>query len=267
MAALLTALLVTAIAATDLPAQAPAPVTSPPVDVTWSIAAGYETWALRDIARSTLPMDGSPVSLEGRGPALTLRHERALRQRLHRFDLSVAAAAGFAYHTPTATIRLSSSDRIGRISGRYEYTRFPFVDVLIDGFDLGIGIQGNAARRSLSRELPGAGALRQTETEVGFGMPIVARLQRWARTEVEVAFSPGLAIGRSRQSHSAGTGIDDGYAGGGGTAELTAHVCVRLSPHVQLVTTYAGSHDWRLSDHRSYSARRRQLVMGVSYGR
>ena len=267
MDVVLTVLLVTVIVATDPPAQAPAPVSSTPAGTPWSVAAGYETWALRDIARSTLPMDGSPVSLEGGGPALALRYERALRQRVHRFDLSVASATGFAYDTPFDRIRLSSSDRIGRISGRYEYSRFPFVDVLIDGFDLGIGIQGNAARRSLSRELPGAVALRQTETEVGFGIPIVARIQRWTRAEVEVAFSPGLAIGRSRQSHSAGTGIDDGYAGGGGTAELSARVRVRLSPQMQLVTTYVGSQDWRLSDHRSYSARRRQLVMGVSYGR
>ena len=264
---ILTALLVSAIAATEPPAQATAPVSTTSADATWSVAAGYETWALRDIARSTLPMDGSPVSLTGSGPAFALRYERARRRRLHRLDLSLAYAGGFAFDTPANRIRLSSSDRIIRIDGRYDYSRFPFIDVFIDGFDLGIGIQGNVARRSLSRELPGAVALSQAVTEVGFGIPIVARLQRWTRAQVEVAFSTGLAIGRSRQSHGAGTGIEDGYAGGGGTAEFTTNVRVRISPQMQLITTYIGTQDWRLSDHRSYSARRRQLAIGASYGR
>jgi hypothetical protein len=67
---------------------APVPATAPasPTSVTWQATAGYGWFALRDIARTSTPVDASPVEWRGTGLAIDATHARATAARLHRFD-------------------------------------------------------------------------------------------------------------------------------------------------------------------------------------
>lgn len=265
MSTILLALLATTLATTDTPQQTATPPAQDLSATTWHLLAGYEQWALRDIARTALPMDGSPVAVEGSGPALTVRYDRARRKRLHRFEFGAARAGGFAYVSPLQTVSLPSSDRSSRLEGRYEFRTYPFLDVLVDGLDLGVGVLGGVTRRSLNREYPGA-SFSVAELDAGIAAPLSARFQRGTRAEFDVAWHFGLAFTRSRQSHSAGTGVQDSYSGGGGSTELAARATLKLAQQLRLVTTYVRAQDWRFSSHRTNSTRRSQIALGVTYG-
>lgn len=55
------------------PAPPPAPAETPASR--WSVSAGYEVFALRDISRNTRPPDASPVSWRGSGPSVSGRYD------------------------------------------------------------------------------------------------------------------------------------------------------------------------------------------------
>ncbi len=93
------------------------------------------------------------MSWVGQGPALTVRHNRARTGRLHGFELSFASAGDFSFETPLRTVTRDSGDHATRLEGHYEYRRYPFRDLLADGFDVGIGVQGIGAYLWLTRAL------------------------------------------------------------------------------------------------------------------
>ena len=80
----------------------PTPAGSSETRSDWNVSAGYSTFAFRDIAITGIPMDGSPTSLDGGGPALGGRYERSSRGRRHRFDVTFARASGLEYITTVA---------------------------------------------------------------------------------------------------------------------------------------------------------------------
>ena len=58
----------------------------------WSVAAGYETFAWRDISRNRRPPDASPVSWRGDGPVVTARYAKRRERSAHIGDVTIASA-------------------------------------------------------------------------------------------------------------------------------------------------------------------------------
>ena len=94
-----------------LPAAAQAQTA--PADGTWRAWAGHDTFRLRDTAKSSPPVDGSPVEWRGAGPILGLAWDRERPFRLHRFDVAFLAAGGFVYDTGIGTIPRPDDPRAG----------------------------------------------------------------------------------------------------------------------------------------------------------
>jgi hypothetical protein len=146
----------TAAAAQTALAPSSIPASSPP---TWTVAAGYESFWLRDVASSRPAVDGSPITWEGVGPAVTVFYERGGPGRLHHFEGSFVSSGGFSLASPVRTTPAPSDDRATRAGGRYEYRRYPFRDLGLAGFDLGFGVEGDGPGST-----SGAAAGRPTST-------------------------------------------------------------------------------------------------------
>jgi hypothetical protein len=233
----------------------------------WSAAAGYASFAFRDIAITSRPMDGSPTTLEGGGPAVAGRYERSRRARRHRFDVTFARASGLEYVTSVDRVPVPAGDRATRIEGTYDYRAYPARDVAISGLDLGIGLQSALAWRRISRQYaPDIGHSR-SEREAGIAAVAAARLGRWPRAELEVAWTTGLAIARSHQTHTGDSGVDVGYWGGGWRSDLAFEGRLPIARNTHLGCRYVLGRIWRASSHHTYSAGHGQLTLGVLYVR
>ncbi len=233
----------------------------------WSISAGVVTFAFRDIAITSRPMDGSPTSLEGSGPALVGRYQRSSRDRRHRFDVTFARASGFEYVTTIDRTVLPSGDRAVRLQGTYDYRADPARDVLVGGLDLGIGVQSGLAWRSISRRYAPAIDHARSEREAGVAGVIAARIGRWSRAELEVAWTAGLAIARSGQTHTGDSGVDVDYWGGGWRSDLAIEGRLPIAGRAHLGARYLLGRIWRASNHHTYSSGQGQLTFGVLYVR
>src|SRR5262245_1917779 len=89
-------------------------------DVTWRVSAGQEWFAVRDIARSKPPVDGSPVVWRGDGPALTIDRSQRRPFRLHRFDLTVSSNGRFEYYSGIGVSSRPTGDHASFVSGYYD---------------------------------------------------------------------------------------------------------------------------------------------------
>src|SRR5215831_3550051 len=58
----------------------------------WTAAGGRETFTYRDVARTSPPVDASPIEWTGSGPSLTATYERGNETRAHRVLVDVASA-------------------------------------------------------------------------------------------------------------------------------------------------------------------------------
>src|SRR5262249_50257690 len=67
--------------------------------VPFRVAAGYESFALGDIASTGPPVDASQVRWVGSGPAVVAEYERSRPLRLHSVTVAVATSGGFVYET------------------------------------------------------------------------------------------------------------------------------------------------------------------------
>ena len=250
-------------------AQTAVPATDTPLATRsdWGASGGYTTFAFRDIAITSRPMDGSPTTLEGGGPALGGRYERSSRGRRHRFDVTLARAAGLEYVTTVDRIAVPAGDSAVRLEGTYDYRAYPARDVFTSGFDVGIGLQSGLVWRSSSRHYAPAIEHARSEREAGVAGVAAARFGRWPRAELEVAWTAGLAIARSSQTHTGDSGVDVDYWGGGWRSDFAFEGRVPLTRHAHLAGRYALGRIWRMSDHHTYSTGHGQLTLGVLYVR
>jgi len=263
-AALGVALIVAAEAAAQ---PAPQPAGSSETRSDWNVSAGYSTFAFRDIAITGIPMDGSPTSLEGGGPALGGRYERSSRGRRHRFDVTFARASGLEYLTTVDRTPVPAGDHAVRVEGTYDYRAYPARDVAISGLDLGVGVQTGLTWRSLSRRYAPAIDHSRSEREAGVAGVAAARFGRWPRAELEVAWTAGLAIARSSQTHTGDSGVDVDYWGGGWRSDLALEGRLPIAGHTHLGGRYVLGRIWRMSNHHTYSSGHGQLTFGVLYVR
>jgi hypothetical protein len=249
-------------------AQSTTPPATPDARRTdWSASAGYVTLTFRDVALTNFPMDGSPTTLEGGGAALTGRYERSSRGRRHRFDVTFARAAGLEYVTAVDRTELPAGDHASRVEGSYDYRAYPARDLFTRGLDLGIGLQTGLAWRNMSRHYASALDHSRSEHDAAVAGVISARFGRWPRGEIELAWTAGLAITRSNQTHTGGYGVDESYWGGGFRSDLAIEGRIPVARHAHLGGRYVTGRMWRAASYHTYSIGQGQLTFGVLYVR
>lgn len=246
--------------------QPSAPDASDPSVSTWRFATGYLTFALRDVARTGSPVDASPLAWQGRGLTVEVQYTRERVSRLHRVDVAVEYAGDFTYRSTLQSVDRPADDQYGTVEGVYEYRRYPFRNVLLRGLDVGIGVQGLAARSGLSRHVPQD--IVATETTFGIGTTVVAaaRWRRWAPVTGEIWWGNGGIVNRLSERH---TGIDAtrSHWGGGWITHFSSLVDFRVSAQTRLTFRYFRGDDGLLSSHRSAALSRSSIAAGVTYAR
>jgi len=246
-------------------AQSSDPPPAPPArEVTWRVTAGYDWFALHDVAQA---IDASPMAWKGSGARLLLQHTRALPARFHRFEFHAAFPGGFEYASTVDATPAASSDFIREIEGRYEYRRYVFDDVGWDGLDLGIGVQAMGGYGVAERDAPEAIESREAATTAGTAITAAVRLRRWSRVRFEAAWINGIEVARISERHSADAAASRTRSGGGWLTDLLLSADVAMSRGVSIAVTYGRVGDARLSSHRGFTTDRSWLTFGVAYAK
>ena len=238
-----------------------------PAATTWNVEAGYESIWLRDVSRNTPRADASPVSWKGDGPAIAGHYDRANPKRLHRFAFSFSSAGDFVYDAIVRTIPRSPDDRVVSVGGRYEYRRYPFRDLWIDGLDVGIGVQGLGDHASFTRHLDPSIEIDRGETDLGVSGVAAARFHRWSKLDVEVAWANGMMLTRTSVRHSEDTQAAYEQWGGGWLTDLTLVATVPVSRSAGIQASYFHSAQGHYASHDTYASGRSRLLLGVTYAR
>jgi len=240
---------------------------SAPSTIRWNVEAGYESFWLKDVARATRPVDASPVSWQGDGPAIAGRYDRANPRRLHRFEFSFSSAGHFVYDAVVRTIPRSPDDRVVRVGGRYEYRRYPFRDLWIDGLDVGVGAQGIGEHLSLSRHMDPSIEIHESETQLGVAVVAAARFCRWRRLDLEVAWANGGFFSRNHEQHSVDSLATVEGWGGGWLTDLSLMAGIPVSRRASILASYLHTGQARYASHDTYASGRSRILLGVRYGR
>lgn len=233
----------------------------------WSVGAGYDSTWMRDVSGGFRPVDASPVSWEGRGWTLLVRHDRATARRLHRFEGWFEDAGHFVLRTPVDSIARSPEDHVARLGGRYEYRRYPFRDLWLSGFDVGIGVEGAGHYERTSQHFDPAIDVTVRGADFAASVVAAARLAHWEAVTFEVAWVNGGAVGRRSTSHSAASDPDVLAWGGGWLTDFRARGDVRVSPTASIFVTYFGTGRGRFATHDSLASGWRQVIVGIVYAR
>ena len=257
--------LFSATAAVAQTAATPSPV--PGSLPAWTVAAGYESFWLRDVAASRPAVDGSPITWEGAGPAATVFHERGGPGRLHHFEGSFVSSGGFSLASPVRTTAAPSDDRAMRAGGRYEYRRYPFRDLGLAGFDLGFGVEADGERLTFERHFAPDIALHTGITNMGVAGVVAARLRRWRALDLQVAWANGVSLGRGSSRHQAAVETRIDQWGGGWQTHLHIRAGVRVATRASVLLSYLTSGEGRYSSHDTYTFGRSRFAMGVAYER
>lgn len=265
--AVMAAILMLAVSVADAQSAAPSSPSPALPAIVWSVEVGYESLWLRDVARTTRPVDASPVSWEGDGPAIAARYDRANPKRLHRFEFSFSSTGHFVYDAVVRTIPRSPDDHATRVGGRYEYRRYPFRDLWIDGLDIGIGVQGLGEHLSLARHFDPSIEIDRSENRLGTAVVAAARFRRWQWLDVEVAWANGMLINRTHASHSADAEASYDQWGGGWLTDLAIVATVPVSRQVGIQASLLRSAQGLYASHDHASSGRSRLLAGVTYGR
>jgi len=247
-----------------------APVTvsaQPPPEVTWRVAAGYETFTFRDVATSKPPVNGSPVAWKGSGPVVSVDYARARPLRLHRFQFTTSSNGNFAYETGVSVVARDSKDAATFIEGNYDYRRYFARTLGVDGLHAGIGVRGMGERRVLQHHF--SGDVTHHETDVTGSIAIVAalRLRRSDRFGAEVEWANAATLAHGDLELVADATSDKAGWGAGWITDLTVRADVRVASHLAVVVFYIGRGEGLLFDLRSYSDGRRRIMAGVTYAR
>jgi hypothetical protein len=244
-------------AQTTAPRSLPAP--PPPA---WTVAGGYESFWLRDIAQGTRPVDASPVAWEGQGPAIVGNYAG----NRHHVGGSFSSASSFALESPVKSLPTSSDDRARRLTGRYEYRWCPFRNVGVNGLEIGFGIEGDADHLMLLRHFQTAIELRTNVINFGAAGVVAIRLSR-SKFDLQAAFGNGLSIGRSSTRHLANVETSLGGWGGGWQTNLDLRAAVRVRAHTSVVAAYLNAGEGRFASHDSFTFGRSRFSAGVTYER
>lgn len=125
-------------AATATPAVAQ-PVSADSPQVVWRISAGRDAAGLRDIARTGIPVDASPVQWRGTGLGLFAQHTRERGRWRQEYSAAFTRATEFHYEVGDISTPRPSDDRFTRADVLYALHRRLFSDV---GFEASHWQQG-----------------------------------------------------------------------------------------------------------------------------
>lgn len=249
--------------ATAAGAQTTAPRSLPsPPPPAWTVAGGYESFWLRDIAQGTRPVDASPVAWEGQGPAIVGNYDGDR----HHVEGAFSSASSFALESPAQAVPASSDDRARRLTGRYQYRWYPFRNLGVDGLDIGFGAEGNADHLRLLRHFQAAIELRTHVINFGTAGVVAVRLSR-SKFNLRATFGNGLSIGRSSTRHLANVETSLGGWGGGWQTNLDLRAAVRVRAHTSVVAAYLNAGEGRFASHDSFTFGRSRFSAGVTYER
>lgn len=237
-----------------------------PADSTWRAWAGHDTFRFRDTAKSSPPVDASPVEWRGAGPILGLDWDRERPFRLHRFDVAFSAAGGFVYDTGIGTIPRPDDESARFLEGGYEYRRYFARAIGIRSLQAGIGVRGGGERRTFERRR-GGNELTDTTTAGSIAGVAALRFRPAGRVSADVDWGNAAVLTRGRQHLVAGTESEKASWGGGWFTDLTARVNVRVTERTSLAAAYGGRGEGWLFDLRAYTDERRRIVAGVTYAR
>jgi hypothetical protein len=231
----------------------------------WRAAAGYETFAFRDIASTRPPVDASPVRWIGTGPAIALEYGRVRPARLHQFAFTTTTSGGFVYETGVDSTPRPVGDSARFIEGRYDYRRTLARSIGLQGLEGEIGARGAVERRTFRHELSGA-VLRETDSLSSIAF--VAGLRYHAkRVGLRGEWSNAAMLARARRRHETAALTEISGWGAGWLTDVAAHMDVRIAPPTALVVSYLRRGEGVLLDHRAYTDERRRVTFGLTYAR
>jgi len=238
-----------------------------PVVSTWRFESGYTWFALRDVARTTHPVDASLVAWEGTGMVVEGQYLRRRGSRQQRIDVALAFASDFAYRTPLAVAAQPGADHYRDLDARYEYRRYPFRNAGVRGLDIGVGVQAIGAFTSSTRHVPVDLVAEYKTAGAGPGLVVVGRLERWSRVSGEVSWTNAAMF--TRVTGRDGEGFDDipPRSGGGWISHLKVSAEIRLSRRTQLALAWDQSRDGMLSQHQTWTTSHGSFVAGVTYAK
>lgn len=234
-------------------------------DTAWTVASGIAQFSVRDIVGSGLPVDASPVTWSGAGPAIDISHERMSPARLRRFEFIVARAGRFSYDSLLRSREAAGDDHAFSLEGQYEYRRGVLKRKMPSSLDLGIGVRATGAYLSLTRRVDPSLDIGLSTASAGAAFVVAARIGGERRVRADVAWANGILFGSLRPRG----GIDSSYAssGGGWQTDLVAGVRVRVASSVAVTGTFFDRGESLLSSHRGFSTDRTQLTVGVMYAK
>ena len=258
---------VVAVMTTTAAAQpSPSPARDEEARNLWTVSAGYEVFALRDISRSGRPPDASPISWRGSGPAVSGRYDIARRRSVHVIEVTAARARDFSYAGPSRSTSALASDLASRVAATYEYRRYLWRDLLFDGLDVGLGAQGLATRVGFDRHITPTLATTTRITGGGAAGVVSIVVRRFGRLRAEATWANGAVMSSRTARHSV-QAADATYRGGNWLTYTMVRADWRLTRTTQLMAAWRGAYDGYESSHYSYAAKRHTLELGVRYAR
>lgn len=245
---------------------APSPAPGQTARNLWSVSAGYEVFALRDISRNGRPPDASPISWRGSGPSVSGRYDINRGRSAHVIEAMAARARDFSYAGPSRSTSALASDLASRVAATYEYRRYLWRDLAFDGLDVGLGAQGLATRVGFDRHITSTLATKTRTTGGGAAGIVSIVLRRFDRLRAEATWANGAVMSSRTTRHSAQV-ADETHRGGNWLTYTMVRADWRLTRTTQLVAAWRGAFDGYESSHYSYAAGRHTLELGVSYAR
>ena len=231
----------------------------------WSAQTGYEVFSLRDISRSGTPPDASPIAWRGTGPVVTGRYEFTRPRSAHLADVSVSRSGDFAYAAPTRSTAANDNDFAYRMEGRYEYRRYLWRDLGIDGFDIGVGAQGAGARVGFDRHIASALQSKTRITGGGLAGVVSMRLRHWRRLAFDASWGNGAIISSRRTDHSASPDAAESVSGGSWLSDLAVRGDFALTPAASLSVSWRSAFELYQSNHFSFADDRHSFNVGIRY--
>ncbi len=242
------------------------PATVEPSTSGWTVLAGYEVFALRDISRSGRPPDASPVSWRGSGPSVSGRYDIIRKRSTHVIEGTAARARDFSYVGPASSTAALPSDLASRFEVTYDYRRYPWRNVLFDGLEIGGGAQGLAVRTGFDRHITPALATKTRITGGGFAGVIAIGLRRFDRLRVDASWANSAVRSHRSTRHSAQSEFET-YSGGSWLSNTVVRADWRVAGTTRLVAAWRWAYDGYASSHFSYAGHRHAVELGVSYVR
>ena len=245
---------------------APSPAPDQATRNLWSVSAGYEVFALRDISGNLRPPDASPVSWRGSGPAVSGRYDINRGRSAHVIEAVAARARNFSYAGPSRSTAALAGDLASRVAASYEYRRYLLRDLLFDGLDVGLGAQGLATRVGFDRHITPTLAAKTRISGGGAAGVIAIVVRRFDRLHAEASWANGAVVSRRMTRHSAQS-EDDTHSGGNWLTNAMVRAEWRLTPATQVTAAWRRAYDGYSSSHYSYAGHRHAIEFGVSYAR